>query len=195
MGFYPFEINGSAIADVSTIPGSSRFVAVIERNGFPNGHMFPSPVMPANNLCIVDLEDVDKETMVFQNKKCILNYHDIDDPWDTDGNGIFKYAQTQVTNEALIIVDDYCMVAGTDTNFPWTNQFELNEESDNVQYFQEVSDARFMVVCFIEPIFNTAEHNFYKDNFAAPSLSVDEDDNGGEASDCQSIGKYRTVLT
>lgn len=195
MGFYPFEINGGAIADVSTIPGSSRFVAVIERNGFPNGHMFPAPIMPANNLCIVDLEDVDKETMVFQNKKCILNYHDIDDPWDTDGNGIFKYAQTQVTNEALIIVDDYCMVAGTDTNFPWTNQFELNEESDNVQYFQEVSDARFMVVCFIEPIFNTAEHNFYKDNFAAPSLSVDEDDNGGEASDCQSIGKYRTVLT
>ena len=33
---------------------------------------------------------------------------------DTDGNGILKYAQTQVTNEALIVVDDYCIVAGTD---------------------------------------------------------------------------------
>ena len=46
--------------------------------------------------------------------------HSIDDPWDVDGNGIFKYAQTQVTNEQLIVVDDYCVVAGTDTNFPCT---------------------------------------------------------------------------
>lgn len=38
MGFYPFEIGAGNIADVSSIPGSSRFVAVIERNGFPNGH-------------------------------------------------------------------------------------------------------------------------------------------------------------
>lgn len=38
LGFYPFEIGAGNIADVSTIPGSSRFVAVIERNGFPGGH-------------------------------------------------------------------------------------------------------------------------------------------------------------
>ena len=38
MGFYPFEVGAGNIADVSAIPGSSRFVAVIERNGFPGGH-------------------------------------------------------------------------------------------------------------------------------------------------------------
>lgn len=82
----------------------------------------------------------------------VLNYHNIDDPWDVDSNGIFKYAQTQVTNEALIVADEYCIVAGTDTNYPWTNQFNL-EEAD-VPFWQEVTDARFMVVCFVEPVFS-----------------------------------------
>lgn len=165
MGFYPFEIGAGNIADVSAIPGSSRFVAVIERNGFPSGHMWPGAGNPANNLCVVDLLDLD-ENMVMKNKKCILNYHDISDPWDVDGNGIFKYGHTQVTNEALIIVDDYCLVAGTDTNYPWTNQFGIDVAS---QYFQEVDDARFMVVCFVEPIFNP-EHPFLK-NFGAAKPS------------------------
>lgn len=150
-GFYPFEVNAGNIADVSAIPGSSTKVAVIERNGFPGGHMFPAPRMPANKVCVVDLTDVD-EDMVMQNKKCILNYHNIDDPWDVDGNSIFKYAQTQVTNEQLIVVDDYCVLAGTDTNFPFTNQFNL--EDKQVPFIQEVTDTRFMVVCFLEPIFN-----------------------------------------
>lgn len=68
MGFYKFEFNGGNIADVSSIPGSSRYVAVIERNGFPSGNLFPSSRMPANKLCIVDLQEVD-EDMVFKNKK------------------------------------------------------------------------------------------------------------------------------
>jgi hypothetical protein len=80
------------------------------------------------------------------------DYHDIDDPWDVDGNGIYKYALTQVTNEQLIVVDDYCVVAGTDTNFPFTNQFQL--EPNQVPFWQEVTDTRFMVVCFLEPIFD-----------------------------------------
>ncbi|KAL7548519.1 hypothetical protein ACHAWF_011807 [Thalassiosira exigua] len=151
IGYYPFELNAERIGDVSPIPGSSRHVLVIERNSFPRGHLFPAPTMPANKLCVVDLEDLD-EDMVMRNKKCILNYHSIDDPWDVDGNGIFKAAMTQVTNEAVIVVDDYCIVACTDTNHPWTNQFALNES--DVPYFQEVSDTRFMVICFVEPIFN-----------------------------------------
>mmetsp|Transcript_15879 Transcript_15879/g.39438 ORF Transcript_15879/g.39438 Transcript_15879/m.39438 type:complete len:145 (-) Transcript_15879:1183-1617(-) len=48
LGYYPFEINGGNIADVSSIPGSSTKVAVIERNGFPNGHLWPAPSQPAN---------------------------------------------------------------------------------------------------------------------------------------------------
>jgi hypothetical protein len=151
MGFYPFELNAGNIADVSPIPGSSNLVAVIERNGFPSGHMFPAPVMPANKLCVVDLNDID-DNMVMTNKKCILNYHKIDDPWDVDGNGIFRYAQTQVTNEQVIVVDDNCIVAGTDTNYPYTNQFGI--DADEIPFGQEVTDTRWMVVCFVEPIFN-----------------------------------------
>jgi len=150
-GFYPFEINGGNIADVTHIPGSSNLVAVIERNGFPNGYLWPAAVQPHNVLCVVDLEDLD-ENMVMHNKKCILNYHKIDDPWDVDGNGIFRYAQTQVTNEQVIVVDDYCIVAGTDTNYPWTNNFGV--DIDTLPFGQEVSDTRWMVVCFQEPIFN-----------------------------------------
>merc|ERR1712226_1037496 len=63
IGFYPFEINGGNIADVSPIAGSSSKVVVIERNGFPSGHLFPAPRMPANKLCVVDLYDLD-ENMV-----------------------------------------------------------------------------------------------------------------------------------
>ena len=62
-------------------------VVVIERNGFPSGHLFPAPRMPANKLCVVDLYDLD-ENMVMQNKKCVLNYHAISDPWDVDNNGV-----------------------------------------------------------------------------------------------------------
>uniref|UniRef100_A0A7S4VMY4 Phytase-like domain-containing protein n=4 Tax=Ditylum brightwellii TaxID=49249 RepID=A0A7S4VMY4_9STRA len=150
-GFYPFELNAGNIADVSAIPGSSNLVAVIERNGFPNGHLFPAPTMPANKLCVVDLTDLNEDMVMF-NKKCILNYHQVSDPWDVDGNGIFRYAQTQVTNEQVIVVDDYCIVAGTDTNFPWTNQFDVDTTA--LPFGQEVTDTRFMIVCFTEPIFN-----------------------------------------
>lgn len=151
MGFYPFEINGGNIADVSPIPGSNNLVAVIERNGFPSGFEFPAPRMPANKLCVVDLNELNDDKVMYK-KKCILNYHKIDDPWDVDGNGIFRYAQTQVTNEQVIVVDDYCIVAGTDTNYPWTNQFGV--DVDELPFGQEVTDTRFMVVCFQEPIFN-----------------------------------------
>ena len=49
------------------------------------------------------------------------------------------------------------IVAATDTNYPWTNQFQLDESE--VDYWQEVSDSRFMVVCFVEPLFNV-KHPF-----------------------------------
>jgi len=156
MGFYKFELNAGNIADVSGIPGSDRYAVVIERNGFPSGYTIPAPPgrMPAYKLCIVDLLTTD-ETKTFNKKKCILNYHAISDPWDVDNNGINVYALSQVTNEQVIVVDDYCIVAGTDTNFPYVNQFNLDlEDTTLVPDSQEVQDARFMIVCFIEPIFN-----------------------------------------
>lgn len=69
-----------------------------------------------------------------------------------DGNGISKYAQTQEAHEALIVVYDYCIVAGTDTNYLWTNQWQL--EAEEVPDIQKVTGTRFMVVCFVEPVFN-----------------------------------------
>lgn len=66
------------------------------------------------------------------------------------------------THSLLLIIG---LVAGTDTNYPWTNQFGIDVAS---QYFQEVDDARFMVVCFVEPIFNP-EHPFLKNFAAKPS--------------------------
>jgi len=63
------------------------------------------------------------------------------------------------------------LTTGTDTNYPWTNQFGIDEA--DAEYFQEVSDTRFMVVCFVEPIFNP-EYPFLK-NFVqgdVPAVSV-----------------------
>jgi hypothetical protein len=68
-------------------------------------------------------------------------------------NAISFLLSLQVTNEQLIVLDDYCIIAGTDTNFPSVNQFGLSPEQ--VPFIQEVEDTRFMVVCFLEPIFNT----------------------------------------
>ena len=67
---------------------------------------------------------VRKEDMTFK-KKCILNYRHVSDPFDVDGDGLTTAAFSQWTTEQLIIVSDYCLIAGTDTNFPGVNQFGL----------------------------------------------------------------------
>merc|ERR1711918_256781 len=53
--------------------------------------------------------------------------------------------------EQLIILDNHCLIAGTDTNFPATNQFGLY--SYEAPHFQEVADTRWMIVCYYQPIF------------------------------------------
>lgn len=50
-------------------------------------------------------------------------------------------------------MDDWCMLAGTDTNFPGTNQFGLTR--DQVPHFQQVADTRWMIVCYYDPVFST----------------------------------------
>ena len=42
--------------------------------------VWPGAGNPANHLCVVDLLSLD-DNMVMNHKKCILNYHNIDDPW------------------------------------------------------------------------------------------------------------------
>ena len=83
------------------------------------------------------------------------------------------------------------LVAGTDTNYPWTNQFGIDVAS---QYFQEVDDARFMVVCFVGPIF-TLEHPFLKKFAATPSqmpavTEVDETAVARGADDSRALMAY-----
>jgi hypothetical protein len=66
MGYYPFEIAAGNIANVSTIPGSSRFVAVVERNGFPNGNHFPATV-----VSITYASNYGNARIIYE-RKCIL---------------------------------------------------------------------------------------------------------------------------
>ena len=84
----------------------------------------------------------------------------------------------------MIVVDDHCIVAGTDTNYPWTNQFQIDE---TVEFFQEVSDARFMVICFVEPIFNL-EHPFLKDFGSVAKETSGDDTSTDESEDAASGG-------
>ena len=117
-GFYRTELENDAvpvIAAVAPIPGNERLVVVLERNGFPFEHEFPLREMPVDKLCIVDL-GLRNEVGVFYRKKCILNLHHIDDPYDVDLNGVFVYGQNQMKNEGLIVLDDYCIMIGTDTS-------------------------------------------------------------------------------
>ena len=201
-GYYPFEKNANSIADVSAIPGTSDYVLVIERNGYPGllsgepksgeGHKFPSPALPANKVCLVDLTDLDDD-LVMHNKKCILNYHIVSDPWDVDGDGKTRFGFTQVTTEQLVVVDDYCIVAGTDTNYPWTNQLGL--DLDALPYGEEVQDSRWMVICFEEPIFDLDILGEYMngDGTAAGTLST-ENGEGGTATAKTSAANESSLL-
>ena len=92
---------------------------MIERAGWPNGKLVPGQGLPNNRVCIIDLNVKDDDHVFVKN--CVLNYHAISDPFDTDNNGLTTAALSQWTSEQLIIVDDWCMIGGTDTNFPLTN--------------------------------------------------------------------------
>lgn len=150
LGFYAFEPGACCIADASPLPGSSTKIAVAERNGWPNGKLLPGQGLPNNRVCIIDLQiKNDDGTFV---KNCVLNYQRISDPFETDGDGLEVAAFNQWTTEQLIVIDEWCLIAGTDTNFPSTNQFFLFPEE--AEYFQEVADTRWMIVCFNDPVFD-----------------------------------------
>ena len=108
-------------------------------------------------------------------KTCVLNYHDINDPFDTDNNGLTTAAFSQWTTEQLIVVDDYCLIAGTDTNFPGTNQFGLTQS--NTPHLQETFDTRWMIVCYYDPIFGAAgidQHNKHVVKSSAPATCTND---------------------
>jgi hypothetical protein len=153
-GFYKFETGGGAIADASPLPGSSTKIAVVERSDWPNGQRVPGQGAPANRVCIIDLTVKDRFN-VFR-KNCVLNYHRVSDPFDADNDGLAVAAFSQWTTEQLIIMDDWCLMAGTDTNFPGTNQFGLS--AAQTPHYQQVMDTRFMIVCYNDPIFGLPQN-------------------------------------
>eukprot|EP00962_Isochrysis_galbana_P020891 scaffold6130_cov112-Isochrysis_galbana.AAC.10 len=110
LGFYKFEHGACCIADVSPVPGSNTKLLVAERADWPNGKFSPGQTQPNNRVCMIDTS-VRNEDMTFK-KNCILNYQHVSDPYDVDGNGITTAAFSQWTTEQLIIVDDFCMIAG-----------------------------------------------------------------------------------
>ena len=117
-GFYFPDGDNDAVpmvAAVAAIPRNERRVVVLERNGFPIGNEFPLPQMPLDKLCIVDI-GYRNDDGVFTNKVCVLNLLRIDDPYDVDQNGRIVYAQAQLKNEGLLVLDDYCIMIGTDTS-------------------------------------------------------------------------------
>jgi hypothetical protein len=177
LGFYKFEVenNIDAIADASALPNAPNKIAVVERGGWPNGKMIPGQGLPNNRVCIIDL-NVKDENHVFV-KNCVLNYHAISDPFDTDNNGLTTAAFSQWTTEQLIVIDDFCLIAGTDTNFPGTNQFGLTAE--NTPDLQETFDTRWMVVCYYDPVFSDGGvdhpmHNALPYMMSAPAQCVDD---------------------
>lgn len=156
-GFYRTEANANAIAAVTPIPGHESRVLVLERNFFPfQNSEFPLRVMPADLLCLVDLA-VTNEDGVFTSKRCFLNLQHISDPYDVDQNGVFVYGQTQRKNEGLVVLDDYCFMIGTDTDYPFTNTLELPFD---IPFYQEVTDGRFIMICFLERIFDSGFPHF-----------------------------------
>jgi hypothetical protein len=157
LGFYKVELGGNKISEISPVPKSNDRLLVFERNDFPpftpnqRNHEWPAPAQPHFKICMIDITSRDSD-LVFDKKVCLMDLNKIDDPWDVDGNGVFKYAFIQLGPEALLVVDDYCFVAGVDTNFPTVNNFGLEESQ--VPDWQEVNDTRFFVACFFQPVFN-----------------------------------------
>lgn len=148
LGFYKLELGATAIADASAIPGAPTKIAVAERSGFPQGSLLPGQRAPNNRVCMIDLTVLD-ENRVFV-KQCVLNYQRVQDPFDADGDALTTAAFSQITTEQLIFIDDWCAIVGTDTNFPSTNQFGVSPA--DAPYIQEVTDTRWMIVCFNEAV-------------------------------------------
>jgi len=176
LGFYAHEKGACCIADISPVPGSNTKLLVAERADWPNSKYALTQGQPNNRLCMIDTS-IRNADMTFV-KKCILNYQHVSDPFDVDGDGLTTTAFSQWTTEQLIIVSDNCLVAGTDTNFPGVNQFGLT--SAEAPYLQEVSDTRFMVVCFDEPVLSADFVHIHPHAATAPKLSDAMDCSGDE---------------
>jgi hypothetical protein len=126
LGFYKMEKNGERVTATSNFPDDDRKLIVIEQSYFPSDQNWPQTSMPADKLCVVDIAQRDPITWRLT-KTCILNYYSIGDPFETgtSGKGIFSFSA--FNKDAVVIVDDYCFITGTSTDFPFTDEWGLTD--------------------------------------------------------------------
>jgi hypothetical protein len=168
IGFYPFEFNGNRIGDTAVLKDDDRKVLVTEQRQFPQGFLWPPSENPASKLCIVDLTSRDPVTWVLTKKKCLLNYYAITDAFKVSQSTKNLFAFSRFNIDALWAYDDYCFLAGTATDFPFTNDWGIDRNgSANTTntmgvypYFDAIQEPNFIVVCFLEAVLDRGFPHF-----------------------------------
>jgi hypothetical protein len=174
IGFYPFEFNGNRIGDTSVLQGDDRKVIVTEQRAFPQGNLWPPKKNPASKLCIVDITSRDPVTWVLTKKKCLLNYYAIIDPWGVGPSNESTFAFSRFNIDALWAYDDYCFLAGTATDYPFTNDWGITRAITGLTtpvvpagpivttypYFDAIQEPNFIVVCFLEAVLDRGFPHF-----------------------------------
>jgi hypothetical protein len=158
IGFYAFEFNADRIGDTSVLRDDDRKVLVLEQKAFPQGKLYPPKKNPATKLCIVDITSRDPKTWVLTKKSCLLNYYAIQDPWGIGPTNESTYTFSFYSADALWAYDDYCFLAGTANDFPFTNDWDdTNPPNPFLEQFQF---PNFMIVCFLEPVLDRGFPHF-----------------------------------
>lgn len=158
IGFYKLSVGANRVAAIASYSRSDTRLLVHEHSAdFPSSKTFPFD-MPADKLCIVDLETKNPDSVLIDRKICVLNYLHIPDPYNTADTGLGFYPLSQKKVAGLEVINDNCVLIGTDTGYPLSNNdYGLDLEVDSVPFFiQAVEDTRFLFVCFFEPIFHRA---------------------------------------
>lgn len=154
-GFIQLCTGANRIAAMDDITGSQTRIVIHEHtSGFPDGLTYPRD-MPADKLCIVNIESFQLTTpdLVLSEKICVLHYLHISDPYGA-GNGGGFYPLSQKSNGGLKVIDPWCVLIATDPGYPLSEKNDYDLAEGSVPFFvEEVQDTRFLIVCFFEPIF------------------------------------------
>ena len=152
-GFIVLSVGADRIAAIDDVPGSDTRIVIHEHTArFPAGLTYPRP-MPADKLCIVNVQSF-QPGLTHSEKICVLHYLHISDPYDTTLSGKGFYPLSQKSNGGLKVIDNFCVLIGTDPGYPLASKNDYGLDSANVPFFTEaVEDTRFLIVCFFEPIF------------------------------------------
>jgi hypothetical protein len=157
LGFYKMEKNADRVTASSNFPDDDRKLVVVEQSAFPSSNSWPQTSMPADKLCVVDITQRDPVDWRLK-KTCILNFYSISDPFGTGTSGKSIFSFSAFNKDAVVIVDDYCFITGSATDFPFTDEWGLTNQE--IEYFEELQDTRFAIVCFFEPVLDRGFPHF-----------------------------------